>query len=191
MAVTNFAPKSTGATVADITSAGNAAGWGSTAGSVAWTQLSNITPSGTAVNFTGLGSYRYYRLLSAGLTVDAGSGQRIRVNNNSNAIYYPIGIWWAGNTMASFGQTGAQTGVGNISQYQPNITAGGFDMVFDNLSASTGVKSMKGSFANYFNNVYGGTDVGAVFVESGISQINFVTIGGTFTGGTMTLLGGN
>jgi hypothetical protein len=186
---TNAAPAAT--TVAAITTAGNAAGWGATAGGIAWNQLSNVTPSGTAVNFTGLGSYRYYRLLCAGLTVDAGSSQTIRVNNNANAIYYPMGIWWAGNTMAGFGQTAAQTGMRNVSQYQPNITAGGFDIIIDNLSASSGVKSMKGSFANYFNNVYGGSDVSCVFVESSITQINFVTIGGTFTGGTMTLLGGN
>jgi hypothetical protein len=185
-----FPIPASGASVGDITTAGNSAGWGATAGSVAWTQLSNITASGAAVNFTGLGSYKYYRLVGLGITSSASAAHRLRINNNSSSSYYVSGISWNTNTMGSAAAT--QQAGWSITEYNTAaMIPSCFDVVVENLSASSGIKVMSGSFAKWYSGWTSGDSVKCFVVETGITQINYITQAGAFDAGTLTLFGGN
>lgn len=182
-----FPASASGITVAE----GTAAGWGATAGAINWTQISHSTASGTAVNLTGLGSYKYYRVVFSGITTAGTCSIRLRLNNNSSSDYFWYGL--AYNANASGVANGRQSNGIIVGLYNTATgVATNSDILVENPSSSTGNKTVKAAYYYYDSpGNYCVDNLTGMVVESGITQINLIPLGSSFNGGTVTLYGGN
>jgi len=186
MAVSSLVPAASGISVSD----GNTAGWGNTTEN--WIQLSssNIT-TGSTINFTGLGSYKYYRLVAHNLKANGAVAFRMRVSGITNNTYCWEGIAAFGSGVGN--QANAEQDYIYCGQYNPSPAIGTrFNLVFENPSSTSGARVVKGSLFDYYNQPTSVDNYTAHWLGESLTSISIFNTGGVnFTSGTLTLFGAN
>ena len=106
MGATVFPPAASGPTLSEITTAGTSAGWGATGG--AWTLLDRKTAvSPTGITYSGLGSYKKYRIVCGGFYISDSSSYwpMITINGDNSGNKYS-GNWQATVAYNTYGNQG-------------------------------------------------------------------------------------
>lgn len=189
MAYSVFPAPASGPTLSEITTAGTAAGWGLTGGDN-WTLISTLLANSSAtLSFTGLTGYKTYKMVFDGWGSGTARSTKIRLNNLS-ALQYNSGGMFSDINNAYATQLVSQDGMFLFASNTSITLNGTITIPQANISGTKNVDfDVMGS--NSAGSPYGFKGVGSYLTL--IDPINRIDIisSGTWTGGRVSLYGGN
>jgi len=163
--------------------------WATPAAGGGMTLLTTHSLSGSTSTISGIsGSYKSLFGIISGGTTTATVGTNWKINPNGSTTITSVATTEAG---ASYDYT--STWYLNISNIKPTEGNNAWSFTIDNYASTTSHKPLKmsGQF-KYYDNTLGSTNAGGgIRTTSAITSLDFVTLSGSFNGGTVLLYGVN